>query len=105
MRAFASMLMLITVTGVATGAARADSAIPQPFTATYAVRYRGIGAGTITFTFAREPSGSYVYETRPHPTGLARIFVSRVALERSVMQIDAEGVRPLEWRLDGGKSG
>lgn len=103
MRALASLLMLIAMS--VAGVAQANSTIPQPFTATYAVSYRGISAGTITFTFAREPSGSYTYETRPHPTGLARIFVSRAALERSVMQIDTEGVRPLEWRLDGGKSG
>jgi Protein of unknown function (DUF3108) len=105
MRTVAGVLMSILMSGVVAGAARADSAIPQPFTATYAVTYRGIGAGTITFEFAREPSGNYVYETRPSPSGLARIFVSRAALERSVMQIDAQGVRPLEWRLDGAKSG
>src|SRR5918999_3050613 len=89
--------LLRTTIGVA-GISHANSAIPQPFTATYAVSYRGINAGTITFKFAREPSGNYVYETRPRPTGLARIFVSRAALERSVMQIDADGVRPIEWK-------
>jgi hypothetical protein len=103
MRSLASLLAVITMS--VAGLAQADATIPQPFTATYAVSYRGINAGTVTFTFSREPSGNYVYETRAHPTGLARIFVSRAALERSVMQIDAEGVRPLEWRLDGGKSG
>jgi hypothetical protein len=99
------MLMTLLIMAFVAGGAHANSAIPQPFTATYAVSYRGINAGTITFKFARERSGNYVYETRAHPTGLARIFVSRAALERSVMQIDAEGVRPIEWQLDGGKSG
>lgn len=102
-RVLASLLLSIAMSGG--GVAQANSAVPQPFTATYAVSYRGIRAGTITFELTREPSGNYVYETRPHPTGLARLFVSRAALERSVMQIDAQGVRPLEWTLDGGRSG
>jgi len=85
----------------------ADAATtPRPFTATYEVSYRGIRAGTLTFSLQRDDAtGRYVYETRANPSGLARLIVSRAALERSVMQIDANGVRPLEWRLDDGKSG
>lgn len=82
------------------------AAIPRAFTATYAVTYRGLGAGTITFTFARDAaSGHYHFETRPNPSALARLFVSRQAEEHSVMQIDAQGVRPLRWTLDDGTSG
>jgi hypothetical protein len=85
--------------------AHGDAAVPQPFTATYAVSYRGIGAGTITFTFSQDPaSGHYIYETHPNPGMLARLFISKAAVERSVMEIDANGTRPVEWTLDDGKS-
>jgi hypothetical protein len=85
----------------------ADAATtPRAFTATYEVSYRGIRAGTLTFRLQRDDaSGRYIYETRANPSGLARLIVSGSAVERSVMQIDANGVRPLEWRLDDGKSG
>ena len=86
--------------------AHAEAAVPQPFSATYAVSYRGIGAGTITFTFSHDPAtGRYTYETHPDPGVLARLFVSKAAVERSVMEIDAAGTRPIEWQLDDGKSG
>lgn len=85
--------------------AHADAVVPKPFSATYAVSYRGIGAGTITFSFWRDPAtGRYIYETHPHPGALARLFISKAAVERSVMEIDAAGTRPIEWQLDDGKS-
>ena len=80
--------------------------MPRPFSATYAVTYRGIGAGTITFDFAHDAAtGRYIYETHASPTALARLFVSKAAMERSVMEIDDAGTRPIDWQLDDGKSG
>lgn len=35
---------------------------------------------------------------------LARFFISSAASERSVMEIGPEGVRPLEWQFEDGKS-
>ena len=96
---------LLTSTLLAS-AAHAETAAPRPFSATYSVSYRGIGAGTITFTLSRDAAtGRYTYETHPNPGALARLFVSKAAVERSVMEIDADGTRPIEWRLDDGKSG
>ena len=86
--------------------ARADSPLPQPFTATYAVSYRGMGAGTLKMQLQRDPqSGQYIFETRASPSLLARFAVSRNAIERSVMEITNEGVRPLQWQMDDGKTG
>jgi hypothetical protein len=107
MRSIASVLTWIVAMSIFAGTAQADEpvAVPQPFTATYAVSYRGIGAGTITFKFSHDrASGRYSYETHPNPGALARLFVSKAAIERSVMEIDAAGTRPLEWQMDDGKS-
>lgn len=101
----ATMLTATIATALLASTAHADAAVPGPFSATYAVSYRGIGAGTITFTFSQDPAtGRYTYETHPDPGTLARLFVSKAAVERSVMEIDAAGTRPVEWQLDDGKS-
>jgi len=106
MRTLASLLTMMLATVLASPSAHAEAAVPRPFSATYAVTYRGIGAGTITFDFARDAAtGRYIYETHASPSTLARLFVSKAAMERSVMEIDASGIRPLEWQLDDGKSG
>lgn len=86
--------------------ARADTPrVPPEFTANYAVSYRGIQAGNLTFALQRAEDGRYIYETKADPSFLARLVVSSNALERSEMIIDENGVRPLEWSLDDGKSG
>lgn len=106
MRKLASLLTATLATALLTSSAHAEAAVPRPFSATYAVSYRGIGAGTITFDFARDAAtGRYIYETHASPTALARLFVSKAAMERSVMEIDAAGTRPIEWQLDDGKEG
>ncbi len=105
MRTLASVLTSTVATALFASSAHADAAVPRPFSATYAVSYRGIGAGTITFRFSQDPTtGRYTYETHPNPGALARLFVSKAAAERSVMEIDATGTRPIEWQLDDGKS-
>jgi hypothetical protein len=106
MRAMAKLLASVGLMAGLTAAvtARADGQAPQPFVATYAVSFRGINAGNITFRLTRDPGGRYVYETHADPTALASLFVSRAAIERSVMDIGPQGVRPLEWQIEDGKS-
>jgi hypothetical protein len=105
MRRLGTLMTSTLATALLASTAHADAAVPQPFSATYAVSYRGIGAGTITFTFSHDPAtGRYTYETHPNPGALARLFVSSSAVERSVMEIDATGTRPIDWQLDDGKS-
>jgi hypothetical protein len=99
------LVCMLTATLLASSA-HAESVVPRPFSATYAVSYRGIGAGTVTFDFAHDAAtGRYIYETHASPTALARLFVSKAAMERSVMEIDEAGTRPIDWQLDDGKSG
>jgi hypothetical protein len=87
------------------GTVRAEPAAPDPFVATYNVTYRGLSAGQLKFSLTREPgTGRYVYETRVDPSMLARLVVSGAAVERTVMEIGPDGVRPIEWTLDDGKS-
>jgi hypothetical protein len=82
-----------------------QSVTPAPFTATYSVRYRNLNAGLLHFQLYAEESGRFIYETNAEPSLLARFAVSRNAVERSVMRIDGDGVRPLFWFMDDGKAG
>lgn len=87
-------------------AARSDAILPKPVTATYEVSYRGMRAGQLTFKLSRdEATGRYIYETTAKPSLLARFVISSAAVERSVMEIGTDGVRPIEWQLDDGRSG
>lgn len=106
MRKWFSVLTAMLAMTLLNASAHAEAALPRPFSATYTVSYRGIGAGTVTFDFAHDAAtGRYIYETHASPTALARLFVSRAAMERSVMEIDEAGTRPIDWQLDDGKSG
>jgi hypothetical protein len=101
--------VLIASTLFATAApaqSQGPSVLPKPFTATYAVTFRGVRAGNLTFKLSRDPgTNRYTYETTADPSMLARIMISSAAVERSVMEIGPEGARPLDWQLDDGKSG
>lgn len=81
------------------------AAAPVPFKATYSVSYLGVKAGLLHFELRAEGHGEYLYETHATPGLVASLIVSKKAVERSRMRIDAEGVRPLAWSLDDGKSG
>ncbi len=63
-------------------------------------------AGQLTLKLSRDDAtGRYTYQTTADPSMLARFFISSAALERSMMEIGPDGVRPIEWQFEDGKSG
>ncbi|MEJ2492093.1 MAG: DUF3108 domain-containing protein [Desulfuromonadales bacterium] len=76
--------------------------MPKPYTATYAVKYRGFKLGSLVFTLRPAQDGTYIYETQAKPGFIARFLVSPDAVERTVVVIDAAGVRPLHWISEDG---
>ncbi|HEY0681720.1 MAG TPA: DUF3108 domain-containing protein [Steroidobacter sp.] len=106
MRRLTQLITCLLATLLFGTAAGADSIFPKPFTATYEVTYRGMRAGQLTFKLSRDDAtGRYTYETTADPSMLARFVISSAAVERSVMEIGPDGVRPIDWSLDDGKSG
>lgn len=86
--------------------AQANGLALNTYVATYAVSYRGLDAGTLRMELSREQgSDRYTFETRADPSFLARLVVGRDAVERTTFEVTAEGIRPLEWYLEDGKSG
>jgi len=99
-------LVLFTVTVLASPLAEAAAPVdPAPFSATYSARYRGFRMGNLRYALRSPEPGKFIYESRAEPRLIARLFVSDDAIERSVMHIDAAGVRPLQWFREDGKSG
>lgn len=102
------------VPGPAAPAPPADSTAPtvvvppaaarelRPHTVTFAVAFKGIGAGTIELRLTREGPNLWRYETRPQPTMLARMIVSASSIERGTFSIGATGVEPHTYSLDDG---
>lgn len=105
MRLLARLTTFLFATLLFSTAASSDAILPKPVTATYEVTYRGIRAGQLTFKLTRDDAtGRYTYETTAAPSLLARFVISSAAVERSVLEIGPDGVRPLEWSLEDGKS-
>ena len=104
-RATAFALAALLVSTALASNANADGNVVSAFRATYAAEFRGMDGGNLIFTFqpASEP-GQFIYQTTADPSFLASLVVSRDANERSRLAIDADGVRPLEWMFDDGKS-
>lgn len=99
-------ILLGLATGTAADTPGGTSTVLKPFTATYAVSFRGIEAGTLRMVLRHDAaSGHYIFETGANPSALARLFVSREASERSVLEVAPDGIRPLSWQADDGKSG
>jgi hypothetical protein len=74
----------------------------RPHVVTYRVTFKGIGAGDLELRLARENGTTWRYETRPHPSFLARMVVSASSLERGTFRIGPDGVEPLTYSLDDG---
>lgn len=109
MRLMATLMTALLASTLFATAAPAQSqgpaVLPKPFTATYAVTFRGMRAGNLTFKLSRDPATNrYTYETTADPSMLARIMVSGSAAERSVMDIGPDGVHPIDWQFEDGKS-
>lgn len=86
--------------------AHAETPALQPYVATYAVSYRGLEAGTISMHLTHDAATNrYTYETRANPSMLARFVIGRDAVERTIVEPTDDGIRPLVWHLDDGKSG
>jgi hypothetical protein len=99
-----SLLWLIGLLSAAF--AHADAPVLHPYTATYAVSYRGIAAGTITMQLTRDAnSNRYTFETRANPSVLARLVVGRDAVERTTVELTEDNIRPVHWHLEDGKNG
>lgn len=82
-----------------------STTVLAPFKATYAVSYRGLNAGSITFELKQTGDGEYVYSSTVDPSALAKFVVSSSATEVTRFKVIDDAIQPIEWKLDDGKRG
>lgn len=100
--AFATTLLAASIPDATLSAA--DVEVLAASTATYQVEFRGINAGTITFTLRPEQPGQFVYESRSNARGIARLFVRHEVREASTFAVDGYDIKPLAYVFDDGSS-
>jgi hypothetical protein len=84
------------------GAAALATEPLQPFTATYAVEWRGMSAGISTLELKRESDDRYVYSSRNVARGIFRLALPGAITQSSEFTLGPDGVRPLQYRADDG---
>jgi hypothetical protein len=77
-----------------------DSALGVPlFTGTYNVEFRGIRAGTIDFIL-RADGNRFIYESRAHPRGVARVVINDNMRETSEFIVENGAIKPQSYELE-----
>lgn len=86
------------------------TALP-PHVARFAVRYRGLDAGTSEVRLEVLPANGatggprYAFTNRSTPRGIAAVFLPGTITQRSTFRLGSAGLEPVEYSLDdGGKS-
>jgi len=103
LRALAILLcMALPLTSPAADSLASGKAL-KPYKARYQVGYKVISGGEIETSMrpGAEP-GVWIYESRAFPNLIGRVIVSSAAVERSTMEVTADGVRPLTLDFDDG---
>jgi len=74
----------------------------RPFAASYAVKYKGINAGTTRLDLKRDSQGVYTYESRANARGLFRLAFSDEITQTSWFVIVDDRVVPVRYLADDG---
>jgi hypothetical protein len=80
------------------------SEIPRPFTATYAIEWRGMGAGTSTIELAKTAPDAFRYSSRNAARGMFRIALPDTITQTSEFSITDGKVVPHSFAADDGSS-
>ena len=93
-------LALLTLALAASASASADEL--KPFQASYTWIYHGMTVAVSSLELEHQDA-NWVYRSKSEPRGIGRLFSER-PVQESVMQITADGVRPLSYKADDGTS-
>ena len=96
----ARSLALLTLALAGSASASADEL--KPFQASYTWIYHGMTVAVSSLDLEHEDA-NWVYRSKSEPRGIGRLFSER-PVQESVMQVTADGVRPLSYKADDGTS-
>lgn len=77
----------------------------RPYTARYAVSYRGLEGGEIEISLQHAGGRQYRFSSHLFPNFLGSLFASDQAEDSSLLELTSEGIRPLQFRSEDGTSG
>lgn len=98
-----AIVMLAALCAPCASHARADEAELAPYVAEYDVKYGSISVGSSRMELRRTAvPGQWQMESRSSASGLARLIAGGTLIQRSIFQLDADGMRPLSYRFDDG---
>jgi hypothetical protein len=78
--------------------------VPQPFTAIYAIEWRGMGAGTSTIELTKTAPNSFRYQSRNAARGIFRVALPGTIMQTSDLSIVGAEVKPLSFTAEDGSS-
>ena len=97
-------LLLTLLACCATSGAPAQSTAPQPFSATFDIEWRGMGAGVSTLELVRLGGNDYSYRSSNVARGLFRLAFPDTITQTSHFSIDDGVVKPTSYRADDGSA-
>lgn len=100
---FRRFLIALSLGGFAGGAA-ADPPPLKPFSATYTLEWRGMGAGTSTLELADAGDATYVFRSTNLARGFFRLAFPDAITQTSRFSVVAGVITPLSYRSDDGSS-
>src|SRR5438093_1098716 len=107
MRAAGFALLLIASAAAsfaADSSVPADVVCPQPFKATFAVEWHGMGAGTSILELTRQSPNEYTYTSKNTARGFFRLAVPNTITQTSHLIIENGQVLPVGYLGDDGSS-
>jgi hypothetical protein len=100
---FGAILMLAAITALNADSASAEEMALEPFVAEYDVKYGNFSVGT-SRTELRRSSGpdAWQIESRTTARGFAKLIAGGTLVQSSVFQLEADALRPHNYRFDDG---
>jgi hypothetical protein len=89
--------------GAHPGSASTKTQPPAPFTAKFAIEWKGITAGFSTLELSRNASDTYTYRSRNLARGIFRLAFPDAISQESTFSIVNGEVRPLSYHADDGE--
>ena len=97
------IVMLTAVAACAAQTARADEPRLSPFSADYSVKYGSFSVGSSRTELRRSAVASqWQIESRTKASGLARLIAGGTLVQLSIFELEADGIRPLNYHFDDG---
>ena len=100
------LLPLVTLTLVSLNqwAFAQDPPTLKPYIARYNVKYRGLSGGDIVFTLKRQGTDQFVFSSRLLPNFLGGLFTSDQAEDTSTLLLETNGLKPLQFSSEDGRT-